>query len=586
MKPEVQNPKKLGPWLFAAFWGAIISCVFLENLYYDHQIKQTTETLRRDFQDKHFKTKASFIESSYQHIIRGNAIFASLPFLRNLNEKEGLSPQEIETLSALFFNAAQHFMFSRLEIFRLPKGQVEEAQLFFELSTKFGEVDYNKGNIEKRHLRSAVDIFKKRYPDLKNRPGTKAEKNLVNFYSNNEGTLSFFITTPIFNDKQELSGVISSIYPASNLLNSFLTRNGDSQNYLLLNEDKQRLYTSLENTEMTLDQVKAKRASGEVLMMKVDLGDNHWKLGYVFPEGFAQAEVEALIRERNFVIVFTLVVIFAIVGWVIFAIDRYNALQEAFRKTDREKQKNETLLRVLSHDLSSPLSVIDMAFKLYHAPRSDDLKRRKMLDRIARASKLIAQIVDKVRNLQAVDSGKLLIQKESVEVDDIIDEISFSISHLCEEKNIKFVVENRCQGNTYIEVDPVIFQVQILQNLLSNAIKFSERDSKVELTVCPFKEKGKVTWQIRDSGIGIPKRILESIFDPSVATSRKGTEGEDGTGFGMPLVKSYLNAHGGEIEIISKTKQESPKNHGTTVTLKIDSKHIGKSELEKVANNG
>jgi signal transduction histidine kinase len=66
---------------------------------------------------------------------------------------------------------------------------------------------------------------------------------------------------------------------------------------------------------------------------------------------------------------------------------------------------------------------------------------------------------------------------------------------------------------------------------------------------------------IVDQGIGIPAEILENLFSLSKKTSRPGTEGESGTGFGMPLVYATMKAYGGRIEI------ESAENQGTTFKL-------------------
>ena len=70
-----------------------------------------------------------------------------------------------------------------------------------------------------------------------------------------------------------------------------------------------------------------------------------------------------------------------------------------------------------------------------------------------------------------------------------------------------------------------------------------------------------------DDGIGIPESILTKLFDDEAKTSRPGTEGEPGTGFGMPIVKSYMDLYEGRIEVLSKVKDETTEDSGTTFNL-------------------
>ena len=70
-----------------------------------------------------------------------------------------------------------------------------------------------------------------------------------------------------------------------------------------------------------------------------------------------------------------------------------------------------------------------------------------------------------------------------------------------------------------------------------------------------------------DDGIGIPDSILTKLFDDEAKTSRPGTGGEPGTGFGMPIVKSYMDLYEGQIEVLSKVKTEDNGESGTTFNL-------------------
>ncbi|RZA10791.1 MAG: ATP-binding protein, partial [Proteobacteria bacterium] len=87
---------------------------------------------------------------------------------------------------------------------------------------------------------------------------------------------------------------------------------------------------------------------------------------------------------------------------------------------------------------------------------------------------------------------------------------------------------------------------------------------------------GDQAWiRVEDNGIGIPKSILPQIFHASRPTTRQGTSDESGSGFGMPLVKTFVEKFGGDISIMSRDVGEKdengqdPRDHGTIITVRL-----------------
>ena len=76
-----------------------------------------------------------------------------------------------------------------------------------------------------------------------------------------------------------------------------------------------------------------------------------------------------------------------------------------------------------------------------------------------------------------------------------------------------------------------------------------------------------MVFEISDTGIGMDPQLVRHLFDPAHATSRPGTSGEKGTGFGMPIIKSYVERFGGTIEIESVA--EPAPGHGTRIRLRF-----------------
>jgi signal transduction histidine kinase len=102
---------------------------------------------------------------------------------------------------------------------------------------------------------------------------------------------------------------------------------------------------------------------------------------------------------------------------------------------------------------------------------------------------------------------------------------------------------------------------------MTNAIKFSLPGKSVEIDLKATDDKVAIT--VIDSGIGIPATLIGKLFDAEAKTSRKGTSGENGTGFGLPIVKAYVERYRGSISVTSRPVDLDPINHGTTFTLEL-----------------
>ena len=108
--------------------------------------------------------------------------------------------------------------------------------------------------------------------------------------------------------------------------------------------------------------------------------------------------------------------------------------------------------------------------------------------------------------------------------------------------------------------------VGVFANILSNAVKFSFVGG--EITVKCWHDKKYVRVSFADRGIGMSEELKNKVFSPHEATSRRGTEGEAGTGFGMPIVKSMVEIFGGDVSVTSYSHEKSSE-HGTTFTIKL-----------------
>lgn len=232
-----------------------------------------------------------------------------------------------------------------------------------------------------------------------------------------------------------------------------------------------------------------------------------------------------------------------------------NAVQ-AEKAKEADRMRN--LVRVVCHDIANPLTVI-IAHANWKKEEGDPI-----WGTVSRASEKINDLVHRVKTLQALESGKQKLSVVGLSIERILMAIKDTFDLKFKEKNIEFVLEvsNEILSKK-VAVDPVLFESTVMNNLMSNAIKFSYPGSSIYLRV---KEQNEIiVFEVEDHGMGIPKKLLEKIFSTQEKTSRQGTKGEKGTGFGMPLIKSLLEGMNGEIRVTSETVEENPElKHGRT----------------------
>jgi len=230
-------------------------------------------------------------------------------------------------------------------------------------------------------------------------------------------------------------------------------------------------------------------------------------------------------------------------------------------KNDQLKQ----LVHILCHDLFNPFANISSLLEL---SQTDPEYLYNMRGLMETAVKNGMDTIKLVRDLRALEEKKLQLNLKPHKLLEMIDDSISLLSQKIQTKNIHLIV-NVDPGHV-VKVEKTSFINSVLTNILSNAIKFSLPDSSIWIN--SVSSKSQVSVLIKDHGIGIPQKLLSSLFSSSEIPSRPGTNGETGTGFGMPLIKRFVDAYGGTIEIMSEEKSENSKEQGTQVKLVLPDK--------------
>ena len=254
-------------------------------------------------------------------------------------------------------------------------------------------------------------------------------------------------------------------------------------------------------------------------------------------------------------------------GWIFLSaciVIVYAGLRANTEKLLREQgQKIEDLFRVLFHDLANPLGRISIGISLArrNLPKGEV---NRGLDIASSATDSMLEITQNVRKMYAVSKGKANVDLIMSSLLQAIEYIESIYATELERKQIKLSYDRETISHVFLLVDPVSFNNQVLGNAVSNAIKFSPANG--EISIKAFSEgSGKIQVEVKDHGIGMPDTILPHLFNINKKTSRQGTLGETGTGFGMHIMKSFVEIYGGTILVESI---EGPSTaSGTTVKI-------------------
>lgn len=215
-------------------------------------------------------------------------------------------------------------------------------------------------------------------------------------------------------------------------------------------------------------------------------------------------------------------------------------------------ESNSSLLSILSHDLANHIQV---AYGFGRRTQHYDIENeniRRCIHKMNVSLESMKNIVDEVRGYTATKSGKMEIRLSPVNIVEAIESSIANFERRAKLKNIKLNLSLDLAHDTEVFSEPIALTNSVFNNLISNAIKFSEADSHIDIFATDLGMR--VTVVIRDYGIGMSDELLRDIFNPKVSTSREGTEGERGTGLGMPILKMFMDKFGGEVDVSSTTR--------------------------------
>lgn len=247
--------------------------------------------------------------------------------------------------------------------------------------------------------------------------------------------------------------------------------------------------------------------------------------------------------------------------------NQFSMIVEKSRLYDELLQKNQQLkaqdqlknefISTVSHELNTPLTIIYESINQLLDGLAGEVpdQQKRLLTGAGKNCQRLGRLITDLLDLSKIEANKLTLNKEHVDLVNVVKEAVSSHQILISEKNLGIKVECAPESIT-IRVDPARL-FQIFSNLLSNAVRYSEQGT---ITVSVKEHSDHILCSVQDQGRGISPEDLPKAFDKFEQFNRKSKGGYQGTGLGLTIVKRLVELHGGDIWIKSKLGEGTTLN--------------------------
>ncbi len=243
-------------------------------------------------------------------------------------------------------------------------------------------------------------------------------------------------------------------------------------------------------------------------------------------------------------------------------------MQEKLAQTNQELAElnrfKSFVLSMVAHDMRTPLT----AMQGYAEILSDDpilaerARQKKMVSVIYRQARRLGLLLKNVLDLDKIEQGRLNLSFVTCNLNDVVQDIVEEMNFTVTESNISLSLKLPSTP-LYIQADKGCLQ-QILQNLISNAVKYTyaiKPDGGGEVAIHVDSIESNAFVQIKDNGQGMTHKQRANLFKLYYRTDEAQKSKAEGSGLGLYIVKTLIDAHRGNIEITSQ------HNEGTTVSV-------------------
>lgn len=253
-------------------------------------------------------------------------------------------------------------------------------------------------------------------------------------------------------------------------------------------------------------------------------------------------------------------------------------LQKSRQIAEVENQAKSLFLANMSHEIRTPLTAIlgflDLILAENEQGTGRSAKRSADLSERVRANGAhLLKLIDQILDLSKIESGKIEIFKEAVNLNDLLKEIYDTMGLQSKKRSNSLEFRFDSSIPTMIQTDPTRLK-QILINIIGNALKFTENGA-VAVTISYDEPTSMLSFVVEDNGIGLTEEQMQKIFNPFIQGDVSHTKRFGGTGLGLSLSRRFAQHMNGDIVLLS-----SEPTRGTVFKVTVQAEDVSHQKID------
>ncbi len=251
--------------------------------------------------------------------------------------------------------------------------------------------------------------------------------------------------------------------------------------------------------------------------------------------------------------------------------EKNRKLSDALERLQELSRMKSNFLATVSHELRTPLTSVIGYSEMLLAGLAGDLndEQKEYLKTILEKGESLLRLISSILDLSRIEARGVQLVRKPASLDDIVQSAMESVLPQSFKKNLQLKTElSPSISSVTVDGDKVR---QCVVNLLSNSVKFTPAGGQISVqagpaerppaAAGPFGSSGYFQISVSDNGIGIPPELQHKVFETFFQADSSASREYGGAGLGLSIVKSYVEAHGGEVSV------KSEMGRGATFTL-------------------